>query len=140
MVFGILLYALIAIVIMIGAGIAVEKGLTVQHIKRIYLYLVSLVSLIIIIVGAIMLLNMALKTWVFTKADTDYYGYRACPTEVVAEDSTAKEVKCDEEEEKRLAEERRVAQKQRDAAQAIAMIVVASPVFYYHWRLARRES
>ena len=141
MVFGIILYSLIGLAILLLGVAATSKGLTVQHIKKIYLYLVSLVSLIIIIVGAIMLLNMALKTWIFTKADNDYYSYRLCPAEVTTpEGSTTKNVDCNEEEEKQRAEDNRVAQKQRDAAQAIAMIVVASPVFYYHWRLARRES
>ncbi len=142
MVFGIILYSLVGLAILLIGVAATSKGLTVQHIKRIYLYLVSLVSLIIIIVGAIMLLNMALKTWVFTKADSDYYSYQLCPAaEISNPDGTAvKSGNCDEEKEKRLAEERRVAQKQRDAAQAIAMIIVASPVFYYHWRLARKES
>jgi phage protein D len=112
-----------------------------QHIKKIYLYLVSLVSLIIIIVGSIMLLNMALKTWVFTKADRDFYGYPYCPTEIrTPEGSEAKPVDCNEEEQKKRNEENRAAQKQRDAAQALSMILVASPVFYYHWRLARREN
>ena len=33
-------------------------------IKKVYLYLVSLVSLVILIIAGIMLINMALKTWV----------------------------------------------------------------------------
>ncbi|MCC7356120.1 MAG: hypothetical protein IT410_00695 [Candidatus Doudnabacteria bacterium] len=141
MVFGIILYSLIGLAILLLGVAATSKGLTVQHIKKIYLYLVSLVSLIIIIVGTIMLLNMALKTWIFTKADNDYYSYQLCPAEVTNPDgTTVKGSGCDEEKEKQRAADNRVAQKQRDAAQAIAMIVVASPVFYYHWRLARRES
>lgn len=112
-----------------------------QNIKKIYLYLVSLVSLVIMIVGSIMLINMALKTWVFTKADKDFYYYPRCAEMAPAvEGSEAKAPTCDEEEEKRRAEESRAAQKQRDAAQALAMLVVAAPVFYFHWRLARREA
>ena len=38
------------------------------------------------------------------------------------------------------AKDQRSAQKQRDAAQALAMIIVATPVFYYHWKLARKEA
>jgi hypothetical protein len=111
-------------------------------IKKVYLYLVSLVSLVILIIAGIMLINMALKTWVFTKADTNYYGY--CPViEQTTTDNSTVPVKetapreCTDEE---YAKDQRSAQKQRDAAQALAMIIVATPVFLYHWKLARKEA
>jgi glucan phosphoethanolaminetransferase (alkaline phosphatase superfamily) len=46
-----------------------------MSLKKAYLYLVSVISLVIWVIGAIMLLNMALKTWVFPKADQDFYSY-----------------------------------------------------------------
>ena len=82
---------------------------------------------------------MALKTWVFTKADKDYFSYPMCPVES-PDKSQGVMVKCDEEQQKKQAEENRQAQKQREASDAVAMILVASPVFYFHWRLARKES
>lgn len=111
-----------------------------QNIKKIYLYLVSLVSLFIVVFGAISLLNMGLKTWVFTKADKDFYAYPMCPTEV-APDPSGKSVayKCDEAEQQKRAEDSREAQKQRDAANSLAMIIVGAPVFYFHWRLVRKD-
>ena len=30
-------------------------------------------------------------------------------------------------------------QRKRDIAQSLAMIIVGAPVFYYHWKLARKE-
>jgi hypothetical protein len=112
-----------------------------QNIKKIYLYLVSVIALVIMVIGGIMLLNMALKTWVFTKADKDIYAYPRCAEMAVAPDgSQTKAPVCDEKEEQRRAEESRAAQKQRDAAQATAMILVASPVWFFHWRLAKREA
>lgn len=140
MAFGIILYALIGFIILMAGSYGVSKGLTMHSIKKIYLYLVSLVSLIIIIVGAIMLLNMGLKTYIFTKADNDYYSYPLCPVEVASPDGTKSKGDCNEEEQAKRNKENRAAQKQRDAAQAIAMIVVASPVFYYHWKMARKDS
>ncbi len=114
-------------------------------IKRVYLYLVSLVSLVIMIIAAIMLINMALKTWVFPKADNNYYSapmYVNCT--VMDEASKKLEPACTDpdwqkKEEQRVKEDR-AAQKQRDAAQALAMIIVAAPVFFYHWKLARKEA
>ena len=40
-----------------------------MSLKKAYLYLVSTISLVIAVIGAIMLINLALKAWVFTKAD-----------------------------------------------------------------------
>ena len=38
-------------------------------IRTIYLYLFSLVGLGMLVVGSAMIINLALKTWIFTKAD-----------------------------------------------------------------------
>lgn len=83
---------------------------------------------------------MGLKTWVFTKADQDYYAYPMCATEVAPDGASKTGVPCNEAEQKKRAEENRVAQKQRDASNALAMIIVGTPVFYFHWRLARKEA
>lgn len=106
-------------------------------IKRVYLYLVSLISLIILVVAGIMLINLAIKTWIFPKADQ---ALTYCPQVVETAPASEKITvprECTDEE---YAKERRTAQKQQDAAQAIAMIIVATPVFFYHWKLARREA
>lgn len=115
-----------------------------HNIKKIYLYLVSLIALFIVVFGSITLLNMALKTWVFTKADRDFYP--ACPiaAPIVEQNGQSVPVKgsggCDEAEQQKIADINRTAQKQREASNAVAMIIVGSPVFYFHWRLARKES
>lgn len=121
-----------------------------SHIKKIYLYLVSVIALVIWVVGSIMLLNMALKTWVFPKADNvNYYAYPAkvdcerMKAEKLANSTAYMDPACDNpkyaEEQEMRAQEERSAQKQRDASQALAMIIVAMPVWYGHWRLARKE-
>jgi hypothetical protein len=117
-----------------------------MSLKKAYLYLVSVISLIIAVVGAIMLLNMALKTWVFTKADTLDYYYGPCMSRTVpvkVDGAVAVEsVECTSDEKaayEKEAKERRSSQKQRDAAQALAMLLVATPVWYFHWKMARKE-
>jgi membrane protein insertase Oxa1/YidC/SpoIIIJ len=113
--------------------------MNLSWIKKVYLYLVSLISLVILVIAAIMLINLAIRTWVFPKADDNYYT-SYCPqmTERTPEGETMSQPReCTDE---NYAQEIRTAQKQRDAAQALAMIIVASPVFYYHWKLARREA
>lgn len=113
-----------------------------MSLKKAYLYLVSVISLVIAVVGAIMILNIALRTWVFPKADlTDYY-YGPCVTSR-APMPDGKIIECTAEEQAKYeqdAKDRRSSQKQRDAAQALAMIIVATPVWYYHWKMARKEA
>lgn len=112
--------------------------MNLSWIKKVYLYLVSLISLIIMVIAGIMLINLVLKTYVFPKADDNYYmGY--CPT--IAEKTPEGEVieqprECTDDQ---YAKDQRASQKQRDASQAVAMIVIAAPVFFYHWKLARKE-
>lgn len=121
-----------------------------QNIKKIYLYLVSVITLIIWVWGSVMLINMALKTWIFPKADFNYYSYPAkvdCQRMLAEQQADPKiyvdpsctdpdyEAKMEE-----RAKEERTAQKQRDAAQALAMIIVAGPLWYFHWSLAKKES
>ena len=96
-----------------------------------------------------MLINMALKTWVFPKADNNMYyapQVAVCPELSEADKDTNVYVapECSDpsyaEKEIARAQDDRSAQKQRDASQALAMIIVATPVFLYHWKLARKEA
>ena len=110
-----------------------------MSLKKAYLYLVSAISLIIAVVGAIMLLNLGLKTWIFPKADRNYYSY-PCPATV---EPNGKAVICDQaalDLQRKQDEENRSSQKQSEAAQALAMIIVATPVWYFHWKMARKEA
>ncbi len=118
-----------------------------QHIKKIYLYVVSLVGLIILIVAGVTLINMGLKAWVFTKADSNigYAPQISCAQPPSAPDTTnAKPPECSDPnyaaKQKQIETDQRAAQRQSDAAHAIAMIIVGVPVFVYHWRLARKEA
>lgn len=110
-----------------------------MSLKKAYLYLVSVISLVIWVIGGIILVNLGLKAWVFQKADSDIYYSAPC---IPASDANGKPVGCDPDRDaqaRKQAEENRAAQKQRDAAQALAMIIIAVPVWWGHWRLAKRE-
>ncbi|MEZ4180681.1 MAG: hypothetical protein R3B41_04220 [Candidatus Doudnabacteria bacterium] len=142
-------------------------------IKKVYLYLVSLISLIILIIAGIILLNTAFSTWIFTKADENYYGYIEPPycgdsnplpvepavkpemqaepamdlnasSEEQADIAIYRDPRCDdsdwEAKQKQQEQDRKTARNQSQASSALAMILVTSPVFYYHWKLARKEA
>lgn len=89
---------------------------------------------------------MALKTWVFPKADNNYYYASTMYVNCAAMDEASKKIEpaCTDPEwankEEQRVKDDRAAQKQRDASQALAMIIVATPVFLYHWKLARKEA
>jgi hypothetical protein len=107
--------------------------------KRAYLYLVSLITLIIMVVAAIGLINMGLKGAL--GVDDRYYdSYSYC--EMKPMDGSTAPSECTEEARARREEaDKKNAEnnRKRDLARNIAMLLVSSPVFYYHWRLARKE-
>ncbi len=109
-----------------------------MSLKKAYLYLVSVITIIIWVVGGIMLLNLGLKTWVFTKADQSYYS-SPCAMPVSPDGKTATCTPEQIAEQKKQDEDNRKAQKQSEAAQAVSMIIIAAPVWWFHWRLAKRE-
>lgn len=109
-----------------------------MSLKKAYLYLVSTISLVIAVIGAIGIINLGLKAWIFTKAD-NYYSYPVCPVATPDGKSTG----CDQatlDQQKKQDEQNRTAQRQNAAAQGLAMIIVATPVWWGHWRLAKREA
>ena len=109
-------------------------------IKKLYLYVVSLVGLVLIIIGSVILVNMGLKSLLGVQ---DYVNYpQMCAAQPATPDGTKNEV-CDPDfQAKQMAadKENQKNNKKRDVAQAIAFIIVGVPVFWYHWKLARKEA
>ena len=131
-------------------------------IRTIYLYLFSLVGLILIIIAGVRFIDMGLKAWVFTNAESPRY--EAPPRLSVAKDFAPLEeeavLSCSDtcgfsEEEKKLAQEWLVEyqtwleqdqkidyvsqNRQRTAASSLAMLIIGAPLYVYHWRLASRR-
>ena len=116
-------------------------------IKTIYLYLVSIIGLMMIVVPTGSLINLGLKTWVFTKADMYYYDYPqqiACdiPTDQTGvsttkpslEDCATLQIK-----NKDVEQNQRLSNRQRELANNLAFLIVGIPLFSYHWYLARKK-
>ena len=113
-------------------------------IKLIYLYLFSLVGLVLVIVASVSLIELGLKTLVFKNADQAIiYPERPIIDNIetmVEGDATSKEDQ--EEYEKKLQqyeEQNRQRERQRTASNSIAMLIVGIPLFMYHWRQVRKE-
>lgn len=101
-----------------------------KTIRTIYLYLVTLIGIIIFVIGTIQLLNLGLKTFVFRQADQDFYSLPLTPEGKPAVDEAAYQ--------KQMAQNH-TAQRQREASNAIAMVVVGYPLYAYHWKTLRKE-
>jgi len=130
-------------------------------IKIIYLYLFSLVGLVLVIIGGVRFIDMGLKTFFFKQADQDQRLNYSQPTmpysvsklERMAESQDGGAQLTEDErasirqwlEDYRVWKEQRdqvdmvTAQRQRQASSNLAMIIVGVPLFLYHWRLARKE-
>lgn len=109
-------------------------------IRKVYLYLTSLIGLVLILIGAISLVNLGLKTWIFTKADNEFYGspcYEPQPV-VKGEEVRAQGQLSKEDCEKQQAESRS-ARRQSDAARSVAFLLVGAPVYFYHWTKIKDE-
>ncbi len=127
-----------------------------QHMKntirQIYFYAATLIFLIMTVVATISLLNLALKTYVFPKADMAYgqtcdenggmyYAPKPVRTEgdpepaaLTAEEKAANKATC----EKGL-EDQRTAQRQNTLVQYLSMLAVAAPLFWLHFKWVQKE-
>ncbi|HTK59765.1 MAG TPA: hypothetical protein VL283_01025 [Candidatus Baltobacteraceae bacterium] len=123
-------------------------------IRQIYFYAATLIFLIMSVIAAISLLNLAMKTYVFTKADMAYgqqcdetgnMYYAPKPVappgetvpavrELTAEEKAANKAAC----EKNLADQKS-AEHQRDLVQYLSMLIVAAPLFWVHFKWVQKE-
>lgn len=124
---------------------------TKNIIRIIYLYLFSLVGLVLIVVASVSLLDLGLKATIFRQAD-QYPTYPEYPmprsavekpipgaTEAQIYEPTAEEKA---EYEKKLAEyekENRRRERERTASRSLAMLLVGIPLFLYHWRKVQEK-
>lgn len=111
-------------------------------IKSIYFYTVSLIALMMISFSTADLVNLGLKTWVFTKADQADYYLQPCavPVPTPSPDFNRADYMKNCEDNNRQQKENYIVQKQRDAVRDLAFLVVGIPLFAYHWKTIRKES
>lgn len=133
-------------------------------VRTLYLYLFSLIGLVLVVIGAVGLLNIALKAFIFTQAEKDLYGFPSCaPVSIEklsssiqpAATTTTSSQSCLTEQEKadinqwivsyKIWQEQNqnmnyaTVQRQRDAAQNLAIIFIGLPLYLFHWATIKRE-
>lgn len=109
------------------------------NLKLAYLYLFSAIGLVVAVIGAVRLVDLGLKVTVFKYSDVYEYAYtKPLPSEIDTKVST-EEAKLQEEEMKRNNLENTKRQRQREASGAISMLLIGTPLYFYHWRLVKKE-
>ena len=128
-----------------------------SFIRVLYLYLFALLGLVLLTIGGVGFVTMGLRAYVFTEADSQDRLYREIPPRPYALPEAERLLDAEElsaEERTKLrryleaaeAWERRredvdpvTAQRHRNAAENLALLLVGLPLYLYHWRMIRRE-
>lgn len=103
------------------------------NIRLVYLYLFSLVGLIVVVIGSVRLVDLGLKVYVFGGADK--YEFYSGPQVATPEGE-----KFDFKEQQIIQDRETIRQRQRQLSEAIAMIAVGLPLYLYHWKTVQREN
>lgn len=110
-------------------------------IRKIYLYLFTLIGLALITIGCVRLVGLGLKTYIFTKADI-YIEYPiARPIKIApAEGDKTEELQQPTKEEiEEYQNKQQTGNRQRDAAESLAMLIVGLPLYFYHWSVIKKD-
>jgi len=119
---------------------------TKNIIRNVYLYLVSAVTLFMIMFATVSLVNLGLRTWLFPKADGNTYYAPITKDQYCTTDKDGKQV-CPppeqtaklQEEEKVRQQEQKTSDRQRELVSNISMLLVAVPLFVYHWLVIKKD-
>lgn len=135
-------------------------------IRTIYLYLFALVGLAMLVIGTSMIINLGLKTWIFTQADiVDNYAMQPTPLYFAKDTATVENLQACQDKCSLTAEQKqqlanwltdyetwkkseknrdpnfyRVQSRQRQAATAISLILVGLPLWLFHWTTIKKDN
>ena len=137
-------------------------------IRTIYLYLFTLISLVLLIIGGILFIEMGLKAFVFTEVERQerlmhQWPFHSpdllmpivenrknqqeieekkeiCLTEAEKEIFDGWLVDYKEWEEERMGIDPVAVQRHREASSSLAMILIGLPLYLYHWAIIKKET
>jgi len=131
-------------------------------IRSIYLYIFTILGLVLMTIGGVRIMDMGLKAFVFTQADQEErleYPFMEPPMKPILEQNInnedAKSVTLTDAEEAQLknwfAEYKNWQEKRskinfvkprrhRDAASSLSMILIGLPLYLYHWTIIKKET
>lgn len=112
-----------------------------ELIRTIYLYLFSLIGLILITTGLVRLVDLGLKTYVFKNAD-QVLMYPSYPSVKMPSETNAPSAEDQaklERDQLGFQKKQRQSDRERTAANSLAMIIVGLPLFIYHWKTVQKD-
>ena len=114
-----------------------------EIIRVVYLYIATLIGLVLVVIGSVRLIDLGLKVFVFKNADRPVV-YPAYPARMVPDGKDVATTTPEEEEKYKqeqltFEKENLARDRQRTATQSISMIFVGIPLFFYHWKTAQRD-
>lgn len=105
----------------------------IMNIRTIYLYLFSFVGLLTVVIGAVRMVDLGLKVFVFRDADRYEYSV-SVPVDGKTDDVMSEQAI----REQVIREQRR--NRQREFSGAFAMLAVGLPLYLYHWKTIQKEN
>jgi hypothetical protein len=129
-------------------------------IRTIYLYLFTIVGMVLLVIGTVGFIDMGLKATIFNKADEPqriqqkFYGGAPVPFPADKMQLASDDTKLTDDEraaikqwivEYKLWQEESAkidyvaSERQRSAATNLAMLIVGVPLYLYHWTLIKKE-
>ncbi|HWV56513.1 MAG TPA: hypothetical protein VNZ57_03495 [Longimicrobiales bacterium] len=126
-------------------------------IRSLYLYVFALVGLVMLAIGGVRLLDLGLRALIFTEAEQQERIYaRPMPPTLPGRNvdpETTEGLTPEERQQLRqwMAEYEQwqamneevdpvLARRHRDASSGLALILIGFPIYFYHWRLIRKEA
>jgi len=118
-----------------------------ELIRIIYLYVFSLVGLVLVIIGLVRFVDLGLKIYVFPKADEaivypEYPALKVVPAPAGSEkqsEPTKEELARYRAEQEAYQIKEKESDHARTASNSLAMIIIGLPVFLYHWRIVQND-
>lgn len=115
-----------------------------ELIRTIYLYLFSLVGLVLVVIGLVRLVDLGIKTFIFKKADQViiYPEYPLKPARIAGEkqeELTPEELEKYRAEQKETQEKQQESNRSRTASNSLAFLIIGAPLFLYHWKTIQRD-
>jgi hypothetical protein len=108
-------------------------------IRKIYLYLFSLIGLVLVVIACVQLVDLGLKIYFFPAADRSYV-YPMAPVAVPAgQVGSSTSANPDAAQLAAYEDQQTTSRHEQTASEALAMILVGAPLYLYHWRTIRRE-
>ncbi len=131
-------------------------------IRTIYLYLFTLLGLVLLVIGGVRFVDMGLKTFIFTKADEEQRFmskqpfYTPYPVDCLGKSAKSQGDSDFSEQEKADIKQWLVSYKewkkdrseidpitssrQRDASMNFALLLIGLPLYMYHWMIIKKET